>query len=243
MPWYIERQGTKYCVTDKFGEVLNCHDTREQALAHQRALYANADHAMKSFALEALSYGPFMQVKKSQGLYTIKSVSTAAIQDREGETFTTRAIDYDIMLARRTNKYPEYRVFHSPLLGIGMVTKMQRVGIFAVEEGISYDDEFSLEVCKQLADNNDGRWRTSRGFYPLEVQFSCNYCNNPLSIERKHMLIGFICPVCKSGHITYKGMNGVRYQKACTFDITATDVPMVPMTGFTAFKNYSLEAM
>lgn len=173
--------------------------------------------------------------KQSEGAYKLWSVSTAAIPDLETETFTTRAIDYDIKHAKRTGQYPEYRVYHSPLLGIGKVTKMYRVGIFAVEEGYSYTDPFSLQVCKMLSES-DGKWRTSRGFKPLLVQFGCKSCGNTLAITQKHMVIGYKCPVCSNGHITYKGAQGIQYLEAVTFDITATDNPAVPMTGMTAMK-------
>lgn len=54
-----------------------------------------------------------VQVKENDGLYDLVSVSTAAVEDREGETFTVKAIDYDIERALQTGVYPEYRVFHS----------------------------------------------------------------------------------------------------------------------------------
>lgn len=42
MPWVIEEQDGKFCVANQMtGRIIHCHDTREKALAQQRALYAN----------------------------------------------------------------------------------------------------------------------------------------------------------------------------------------------------------
>lgn len=42
MPWVIKEQDSKWCVENQLtGRVVHCHDTREMALAQQRALYAN----------------------------------------------------------------------------------------------------------------------------------------------------------------------------------------------------------
>ena len=41
-PWHIEERGEQFCVIkDDSGETVTCHDTREEAEAHMRALYAN----------------------------------------------------------------------------------------------------------------------------------------------------------------------------------------------------------
>lgn len=42
MPWKVEQRGSQYCVIKiADGSVVHCHDTREMALAQQRALYAS----------------------------------------------------------------------------------------------------------------------------------------------------------------------------------------------------------
>jgi hypothetical protein len=174
--------------------------------------------------------------KQANGKYWITAVSTAAMKDREGETFTTEAIDYDIMVSKETNQYPEFRVFHSKGLGIGKVQKMSRVGIFAIDEGESYDDPFSLEVCEKMLSNNaDGKWRVSRGFRILEASGLCPDCGENLLIRSKHMKVGFRCPTCKAIQLGYKGALGnLSFLKARTFDITVTDTPAVPWTGVSA---------
>lgn len=169
--------------------------------------------------------------KTKSGLYEINTISTAALEDREGETFTTEAMDYDIAMAEKYGDYPEIRVFHSKYLGIGKIHKMERIGIFAHDSGLSYDDPFSLAICEKMLANNDGRWRVSRGFRVYELRGGCPACYSTLSISTKHLLGGFRCPSCKTLHLRFKGaLNSVQFTKARTFDITVTDVPSVPYT-------------
>jgi phage FluMu protein Com len=178
-----------------------------------------------------------MVEKQKNGRYKIVSVSTAALEDREGETFTVKAIDYEIKEAQRTGEYPEFRVFHTQPLGIGRVKSMRRVGIFAVEEGESYDDPFSLEVCEKMLSRNDGKWRTSRGFKVLEASGGCPKCGESILVREKHMHVGFICPVCKNVNLGFKGsLTKTRFLKTKTFDITVTDIPAVPWTGVAAYS-------
>lgn len=41
MPWSVKRRGHKYVVVKPDGKVVGTHSTREKALQHLRALYAN----------------------------------------------------------------------------------------------------------------------------------------------------------------------------------------------------------
>lgn len=175
--------------------------------------------------------------KQTDGSYWITAVSTAALKDREGETFDVQAIDFDIQDAETTGIYPEFRVFHSPLLGIGKVQKMMRVGVFAVDQGASYTDPFSIECCEKMLMNNDGKYRCSRGFSVLEVSGNCHSCGEGLVVRRKHMIAGFNCPTCGAYHNDYRGvLKEVHFRKAKTFDVTITDSPCVPWTGASAVR-------
>ena len=189
----------------------------------------------KSYHLASEELGSIRVKELDNGLYSIESVSTAAVEDLEGETFRVEAIDYDIEQAKSTGQYPEFRVFHQKGLGIGRVNHMQRIGIFAVDRGVSYDDPFSLEICKHLLVNNDGTWRASRGFRLVEASGSCSYCGEKLLIREKHMLLGFRCPVCKTESRGRKvNLDGVGFTKARTFDVTITDNPAVLYTSVSA---------
>ena len=179
--------------------------------------------------------------KEDSGKWKITTVSTAAVPDLEKETFTTNAMDYESKMADVTGEYPEYRMFHKEALAIGKVTKMYRVGIFAVDEGYAYDDPFSQAVCKEILATNSGEWRCSRGFYVIEAKGGCPNCGEQLMLNKEHMLFGFRCPTCKSVHLKYKGtLKEVRFLKTKTFDVTITDIPCQPWSGAGAVKS-SLE--
>lgn len=50
-PWHIEQHGDQYCViVNETSEEVACHDTREEADAHLRALYANVDEGKEEAA-------------------------------------------------------------------------------------------------------------------------------------------------------------------------------------------------
>lgn len=242
MPWDIVKRNGKHCVADKNGKVLKCYAERSKAVAYQRALYANSgDEAKELMGLveDVLESGhSTSRITKENGRYIIETVSTAALPDREDETFSIEAIDYDIQRAQETGQYPEYRVFHSPILGIGRVKEMRRIGIFAYDKGESYTDDFSLEVCeKMLLNNPDGKWRTSRGFRVEEVTGKCPQCGSALAITKEHIIMGFRCPTCGSVHLDYRGvLKSVHFKRARTFDITVTDVPAVPYTSASAYR-------
>jgi len=192
-------------------------------------------------AEEAESFEAYVE-KQADGTYRITAVSTADLPDREGDTFGTEAIDYDMQAAKRTNSYPEFRVFHRKELAIGKVDNMRRVGIFAVDEGDSYTDPFSLSVCEKMLAGNDGKWRVSRGFFVEEISGGCPVCKESMVITKQHMIAGFNCPSCGKTFMTYrKSLDGVRFRKARTFDVTITDIPCVPWTGVSAMKITGLE--
>lgn len=229
MPWDIREENGKQCVYKKTnGKTLHCYSDKAQAEAYLKALYANASHSEKE-----LDPGVYVS-KETDGRYRITAISTAATPDKEKETFSTEAIDYDIALAKQTGEYPEFRVFHNSKLGIGKVEKMSRVGIFAVDEGHSYDDPFSQQVCEKMLSSNDGKWRVSRGFYLLEASLGCPKCKEQLVITQKHMAAGFRCPTCDHMSLSYKGLDNVRFRKTKTVEDTVTDIPCVPYTGVAA---------
>jgi phage FluMu protein Com len=195
------------------------------------------DSTMKQFILPDDVTTPEITVKEEDGRYKITAISTAAVPDLEGETFDTSAMDYDIAAAKEQGDYPEFRLFHKKVLPIGKVTKMSRVGIFAIDEGYSYTDPFSLSVCKSMLIDNPGKWRVSKGFYVVEASGGCPSCGEKLLVRAKEMKVGFRCPTCKSIHPGYKGvLKDLHFRKARTFDVTITDHPCVPFTGVSASK-------
>lgn len=245
MPYKTVKRGNQYCVINPdTGATVEggCHDSEAKANRHMRALYANVEDASKEvqeLLKEWVETGEDVAtISKEDDRYLIETISTAALPDQEDETFSIEAMDYDIQQAKERGDYPEYRVFHSPLTGFGRVKEMKRIGIFAYERGESYDDDFSIAVCeKMLANNTDGRWRTSRGFKVEEVTGLCPECASTIAVRKKHMIAGFRCPTCRSVHLGYRGILGdVQFKQARTFDITVTDVPSNPYTSASAFR-------
>lgn len=59
MPWRIEKQGAKHCVIkESDGSTVHCHDTREQAMAQMRALYASEGKSFTYLDLESEEQPP-----------------------------------------------------------------------------------------------------------------------------------------------------------------------------------------
>lgn len=49
MPYQVKNVDGQYCVVKIGGETVKCHDSKDKAVAHMRALYANVkDSARKS---------------------------------------------------------------------------------------------------------------------------------------------------------------------------------------------------
>lgn len=192
---------------------------------------------------EIYKYSDVLVQKEDDGRWKIIAISTVATKDLENETFTVEAIDYDARNAELSKDYPEFRMFHKKALAIGKVEKMRRIGIFAIDEGHSYEDSFSLHVCEKMLSNNDGKWKVSRGFYVIEASGGCPDCGTDLIIGNKHMVIGFRCPMCKTIHANKGVLKDVHFRKTKTFDVTVTDIPCVPFTGVSAFKKDVLYTM
>lgn len=225
------------CVKDVMAQG---HDKKSAIAICYTSIRGGAGSAKKEleFNMDTVLNDGVTVTKEDSGRYKITAVSTAAVADREGETFDTGAMDYEIKMAETTGEYPEFRMFHKKALAIGQVTKMRRVGIFAIDEGYSYDDAFSKEVCQKMLTDNPGKWKVSRGFYVMEASGGCPKCGSNLLIKSKEMAIGFMCPTCKSVHPGYKGvLKELHFRKTKTFDVTVTDIPCVPFTGVAATKD------
>lgn len=59
MPWKVEQRGDKHCVIKQSdGSTVHCHDTREQAMAQLRALYASEGKSFTYLDLESEGQPP-----------------------------------------------------------------------------------------------------------------------------------------------------------------------------------------
>jgi HK97 family phage prohead protease len=70
VPWRIEKREGRFCVIKETdGSVEKCHDTRQQALAHQKALYASEERSVETRAVDNSEW---------DGNAAMSSASTAA---------------------------------------------------------------------------------------------------------------------------------------------------------------------
>lgn len=69
MPWHITKQGDRHCVVEGEsgpGKTVKCHATRDEALAHLRALYANVPDAKPRAEITPDEWTLEMQLLASQ---------------------------------------------------------------------------------------------------------------------------------------------------------------------------------
>lgn len=175
-------------------------------------------------------------------LYTYKddisdrwvAVSTVQTVDKQNETFTTTAMDKGIARAQRLKEYPELRLWHVRGFKLGMCDYMSRVGIYAVDQGYWHQTPFA-QAMKDLVVANDGRWRVSRGFFPVKAAGQCTSCGTDLSVGPWNFMLGVRCGVCGSYYAKPRMLKDLRHLETVTFDITLTDVPAVADTAVTAY--------
>lgn len=184
--------------------------------------------------------GSYVVVNKSiDGRYTLNTISTAQVPDAYGDLFTIDAMDYEIKRNDETGFRPMYNMFHDLNLYVGVVEKMGRFGIFSVEQGHSFEDSLSLSVCDELLEKNDGRWRVSRGFFPLHVEGDCPSCNVRLAFSYNHFLYGFKCPSCSIQKDAVEGVvSKMTFYKTLTYELTITDVPAVKATAISVLQRH-----
>jgi len=166
MPYFLRKQGDETCVVkgtkENPGEVKKCHPTRKKALAHLAALYVHVEDAAKEDAeqYKDLAIGLlrlYKEQKDGQWHDRWIAVSTVQMWDRQGEMFTTEAMDYDIARAYATKEFPELRMFHVRGFKLGKCDSMQRVKEYTVDQGYWYATPFA-QAGKEIALRNKGRW-------------------------------------------------------------------------------------
>ncbi len=134
MPYRIEERDGKYCVVKETdGETIHCHETREQAEAQMRALYANVDDA----AQKSMFYVPFSKVDHEQ--HMVWGVATDELPDVENDI-----VDYEATkrAVAEWAKWRNIREMHSPsAVGVAEeiilddATKSLRIGVKVVDDG------------------------------------------------------------------------------------------------------------
>lgn len=154
MPYEIVRDGERYCVhkqnPDKTpGERVpgGCHDTRAEALAHMRALYA----------AEGREKGMFT-VKQHAGRYYWVGMPTNNARDRDGEIISAEAI-------RKEAMRPGGELWYSHVpLRIGQTEWRGVINGHLVECGLFDDTPVARAVASHIAAHPETGWAMSVGF-------------------------------------------------------------------------------
>lgn len=230
MPYFLRGKcvwkGTK---KDPIKEV-KCHETRKKALAHLAALYVHVVDAKKESIITA-----YKEEVDGEWIDRWVTISTTELWDRQEQLFTVKAMDYDIARAARTGNYPELRLFHIRGFKLGVCDSMQRIKEWAVEQGYWLKTPLA-QAMKEIIEKNEGKWKVSRGFYPVEAAGLCPECDAGLTVGLWNHILGVRCPTCKEYHTEVSELNRLKYFKTITFDLSLTDVPVTPGTAVTAYS-------
>lgn len=161
-------------------------------------------------------------------------VSTIAMKDLENETFTEEAMDYDIKRAHSSGDFPELRLYHIRGFRLGKCDHMSRIGKWAVDKGMWNRTRFA-QAMKDVVRSNPGRWGVSRGFHVVKATGLCSKCGADLMVSPWNFLFGVQCKSCGTAHPDISKVRKMRYLQAITYDLSVTDVPIVPDTAIAAY--------
>jgi len=161
-------------------------------------------------------------------------VSTAEVWDLEDTLFTTQAMDYDIQYANRTKDFPELRLYHVRGFKLGICDYMSRIGKWAVDKGKWYKTNFA-QAMKDIVCANNGRWKMSRGFHVVKATGLCSTCDTDLMVSPWNFLFGIQCKSCGAVYGDVSDLKRMQYLATITYDLTVSDVPIVPVTAIAAY--------
>jgi hypothetical protein len=180
MPYEIREDDGKFCVYTKGSdEEHGCHDTREEAVQQQRALYASEKKAVDNLAkaivrrFESLTKRKRFTLGQDGTGFKTKgnhwfATWTNNFEDREGEIFSSKAIEeYVARVEGGLVPYPELWVWHGGAkTRIGAADMVGTVGHFGVASG-TFDDTPHARKAAAYYQKNAGMTTLSHGFtYP-----------------------------------------------------------------------------
>jgi hypothetical protein len=152
----IKKEGNKWVLYTKDGKrKLGTHDSREDALAQERAIEANK----KSMP----TVGGFKVYVDDEGQYRWLSLSSNAFEDLEKELFTTKALEEAIEYADKSGERGPLLVYHIPSAEIGHADFQAMAGRFLVESG-TFDDTPMGNKAREYFVNSDEDHQVSIGY-------------------------------------------------------------------------------
>lgn len=238
MPYSVKSQNGQYCVVKNDSEVVKCHDNRDEALMHMRALWANVhDSAIAEFSMA------IVKATSKNGEMAWRSVNSDIEEDFYGEKMS-------IELFNEFNKHIENNdpipvAFRDAICEEDWCGGMPYVSIAHFKTGKGkvnvpgevksvYVDGKALKSTGTLFDNSLGRAvykslkkdlveksgqpiRISIGFLDLEHTHGERFTFVRESLKDK-------CPLCK------EGIGDKIYKKGHLVHLALTRVPANPRT-------------
>jgi len=146
MPYKIVEDGDKFCVhkvnaDDSLGELVKCHDTKDDAEAHLRALYANVEDAKKGHIQ------PFVTLKQTDGALRWILFSSSSYEDRDGEIISQKALEEDTERMNRTGQFGTLDWWHTPIV-LGDCDFSAMHGRISVESGTFRDQDIGEAIAR-----------------------------------------------------------------------------------------------
>lgn len=186
MPWRVEKQGEKHCVVkESDNSVVHCHDTREQAVAQMRALYAGEGKSVTFFGIETeenppmnepdvlIYYGGAVKAlgdgKVGGYLVEFSDPSTKTGSPDLDREFFARDTDYDLDEGKKATVYFDHGrdpVLKKRKLGQRAMMRMDDVGVW-IEHQLNRADQYEAAI-EQLAKAGKLGW--SSGSLPHLVE-------------------------------------------------------------------------
>ncbi|MCR4311504.1 MAG: hypothetical protein NUV54_03005 [Candidatus Taylorbacteria bacterium] len=238
MPYEIKKQGDQYCVVKIGGETVKCHENKDKALAHMRALWSNVhDSAIAEFGMS------IVKATSKDGEMKWRSVNSDIEEDYFGEKMSLDLFaDFNKHIE---NKDPIPEIFKSaiceedwcggmPYVSLshyktgankvnvpGEVSKVYVDGKALKSTGTLYDTPLGKAVYKSLekdlTEKSEKPVRISIGFLDTEHSHGEKFTFTRKGLADK-------CPLCK------EGIGDKIYKKGHLVHLALTRVPANPRT-------------
>lgn len=172
MPWRIEHRDDSYCVVQEdTDETVHCHETRADAEAQMRALYANEPDAGKGQTgmMEHKSFDSQVRIESADEGVVRALVSVFDVEDSDGDIVHPGAFTKSIKWWQETKgRYPAGVWHHDWTAPIALTKEMNET-----PQGLEVLAEFNLETQRGRESFSDIKKgivsEYSFGFEPVEA--------------------------------------------------------------------------
>jgi hypothetical protein len=244
MPWSVISKDGKHCVYKAGGELVKCHDSKEKAVAHARALYANVHEGIAEFSMA------IVKANIKDGEMRWRAVCSDVEEDVYGERMSTELFQDFIKHIQDEDDIPEpfksviseddwdggnpyisiahYKSGKGKVNVPGEPKNIFLDGKALKSTGILYDTPLGRSVykslTKDLVEKREDKIRISIGFLDLEHSHGDRYTFTRKALTDK-------CPLCK------EGVGDKIYKKGHLVHLALTRVPANPRTDVEVTKS------